>query len=311
MHGTTRHGQRGPGSRREATGTPMYWGWSPDSGRMEMMDLRRYVDSLRAGYDRSLEDLYQRMSALSGAFGGGAPWMPAAGTAPGRRRHGSHGPGCCDDDADEPDGGCGHGHHHGRHRHGQGCGHHHRKERDCADDDDCRCECCIVDADIVVYARCGEVRVVPIEIDNDTRKDREDVELEVSGFRSGGGRELPWKAAITPPGPLTIKGCSTARLELLVAVVCPSAPSSDDPAAGPKAAKEPARPSSVAAGAPADQLVRLATNVRHTGAVDSCTVGYLTVRVGGCLVRPIVVAVAVLPDDCGAYSAPCSCGDCC
>jgi hypothetical protein len=40
-------------------------------------------------------------------------------------------------------------------------------------------------------------------------------------------------------------------------------------------------------------------------------VGYVTVRVGGCLVRPIVVAVAVLPDDCGAYTAACSCGDCC
>jgi len=353
MQGTRRHGHRGPGTRREAAGTPMYWGWSPDSGQMEMMDLRRYVDAVRAGYDRALEDLYGRVSALSGAYGAGAPagvpgmapW-PVPGPSAGRR--GRHGGGCCDDADDDGHGehGCGHGHgHHGcGHGHGEGhghhgcgqghgeghghhgedeghghhggghhggCGHHRRHEHGCADDTDCRCECCIVDADIVVYARCGEVRVVPIEIENDTRKDREDVELEVGEFRSGGGQVLAWKAALSPKGPLTIRGCSTARLELLVGVVCARAPVVVNPGKDVKAPKEPARPAASEGGGAVDQLVRLATDVRDTGGVDSCTVGYVTVEVGGCLVRPIVVAVAVLPDDCGAYAASCSCGACC
>ena len=44
--------------------------------------------------------------------------------------------------------------------------------------------------------------------------------------------------------------------------------------------------------------------------VDDCEVGYVTIRVGGCLVRPIVVAIAVLPRDCDAYHASCSCSCC-
>ena len=315
MHGTRRHGHRGSGYRREASAGPVYWGWSPDSGQMEMMDLRRYVDSIRAGYDRALEDLYGRMSAMSETFGGAIPvmgpapfTMPLAGPGPaggrrGRRHghgheHGHGGHGCCGDDEE-------HGHGHRKHDHG-GCG----------DDDDCRCECCIVDADIVVYARCGEVRVIPIEIENETRKDREDVELEVSEFRSGGGRELPWKAALSQKGPLAIRGCDSVKLELLVGVVCGRESTVvgrevDQPKETPREMKE--KKAAVGAEeAPATQLVRMATNVRdRTGGVDSCTVGYVTVRVGGCLVRPIVVAVAVLPDDCGAYTATCSCGDCC
>jgi hypothetical protein len=34
------------------------------------------------------------------------------------------------------------------------------------------------------------------------------------------------------------------------------------------------------------------------------------VRAEGCLVRPLVVAVAVLPNDCGAHRSGCSCGCC-
>lgn len=322
MHGTRRHGHHRPDVRREAPGAPMYWGWSPDSGQMELMDLRRYVDAVRAGYDRALEDLYARMSALAPAYGGPLAGMgplpftvPVAGPAPGPgRRHGrghGHGHGCCGDEGG-----------HGRHGH-DGCGpgchedhRHHGHDHGCGDTHDCRCECCIVDADIVVYARCGEVRVVPIEIENDTRKDREDVELEVSRFRSGGGAELPWKAALTQQGPVTIRGCDTLKVELLVGIVCGRgrAPEPVDPGKDVKpvrgAAKAAATPAANEGGG--DDALALAVNVRdRTGGVDSCTVGYVTVRVGGCLVRPIVVAVAVLPDDCGAYEARCSCGDCC
>jgi hypothetical protein len=49
---------------------------------------------------------------------------------------------------------------------------------------------------------------------------------------------------------------------------------------------------------------------RRGGDVDSCEVGYVTVRLGGCLVRPIVVAIAAVPPACGAYCAGCSCSCC-
>jgi hypothetical protein len=44
----------------------------------------------------------------------------------------------------------------------------------------------------------------------------------------------------------------------------------------------------------------------ESGDVDQCEVGYVTIRLGGCLVSPIVVAIAVLPDSCDSYQAGCS-----
>jgi hypothetical protein len=46
-------------------------------------------------------------------------------------------------------------------------------------------------------------------------------------------------------------------------------------------------------------------------AVDSCVVAYATLRAEGCTIRPLVIAVAVLPNDCGAHHAGCQCGCCC
>lgn len=303
MHGTRSHGQRREGPRRPAGG-PMYWGWSPDSGQMEMMDLRNYVDALRAGYDQALEEMYERMQSLAGLVGAG-PATVEGGRARARRgrdcrgghdHHDHHDPGC---------GGC-----HDEH-HGDGCGHHGDRHHGCGSRHDCRCECCIVDADVVVYARCGEVRVVPIEVRNDTRKDREDVTVEVSGFRTGGGAGLPWEARLAPTGPITIKGCTTASLELLVHVACAGARPSPGKDPAPAKRQAATRAEETGAGAGATLLARAAQERDRTGDVDACVVGYVTVTVGGCLVRPIVVAVAALPDACGTYVTSCSCGSCC
>ena len=46
------------------------------------------------------------------------------------------------------------------------------------------------------------------------------------------------------------------------------------------------------------------------GSVDRCEVAYATLRAEGCSVRPVVLAVALLPDDCDDYRRPCSCGCC-
>ncbi len=49
---------------------------------------------------------------------------------------------------------------------------------------------------------------------------------------------------------------------------------------------------------------------RRFGDVDECVVGYFTVRLGGCVTRPIVVAVAALPVSCDSYRTGCACGRC-
>ena len=44
--------------------------------------------------------------------------------------------------------------------------------------------------------------------------------------------------------------------------------------------------------------------------VDECTVLYADLRVEGCGIRPIRIALALLPRDCYAYEAECDCGCC-
>jgi hypothetical protein len=82
-----------------------------------------------------------------------------------------------------------------------------------------------------------------------------------------------------------------------VEVRCDPVGGANEPGVAPKggANKERASAAAVDAGA---------------GSVDRCEVGYATLRADGCIVRPIVLAVAVLPDDCDAYRRPCSCGCC-
>ena len=299
------------------TGAPVYWGWSHANQRMEMMDLPSYLDSFRMGYEQALSDLQQRMQAMASSMvpGSGAttPPMPQAwGTgwtgaapapwgAPGRH---------------------GHRHHHGHHGHHRDCGCEEHREHDCGcrdfdcDDDDCRCECCIDDADIVIYARCGETRVIPIEIDNDSRRERDNVTLELSDVRSSGGRKLDWPARLDQQGPLTLEPCSRTKLELLVHVACedPNPPTNteDSPAAGGKRAAKDAPVKSLPSDTAEEAVrTRLLTDIRSTGNVDRCEVGYVTLRLGGCLVRPIVVAIAVLPNECGSFRTGCQCSCCC
>jgi hypothetical protein len=213
---------------------------------------------------------------------------------------------------------CDCGRHRHRNGHDRGCGGHgHRNERDCGcgcrPQPGCRCECCIQDADIVVYAHCGEVRVVPMEIENDTRKVREDVTVDVTEIRTAGGRTLPWQTLVTPEGPLTLEPCSTTKLEILVHIVCGEADDESRQATEPAlAAAEKKRPGKTEQQpSHPDMVNRTLTSGRGAGDLDECVVGYLTVRLGGCVTRPIVVAIAALPDSCDSYRTGCSRSCCC
>lgn len=333
MYRTTAQRHYQPCAVGPPAGPKPYWGWSHRNQRMEFMDFPSYLDSVRQGYDTAYGGLVTGLQQLgwpAGAVPG--PYAPSAGPVtmlPGRwepgawheRRHGHHrhrwhgagegdrrGCGC----------GCGHGRDRDcecrRDRECRECEHGHGHDRECRDcEHGCgrcgsRCDCCVVDADIVVYGHCGEVRVVPIEIDNDSRKARENVEIQVSEVRSGGGRELAWPVLIQPQGPLTLEPCRTTRLELLVHITCGEASraasdGNEDAASHQDAAAEQE--------APADAFAALAAQREHGFDVERCEVGYTTVRLEGCLVRPIVVAIAALPLGCESYRVGCSCSCCC
>ena len=66
-------------------GAPMYYGWSHDDARMQMMDLPQYLDSFRLGYERALEDLQGQLASLTQTY------MPVAGTHRRHRRNGRPG----------------------------------------------------------------------------------------------------------------------------------------------------------------------------------------------------------------------------
>lgn len=330
MHGTTAHRQHRAHAESAPYTSRPYWGWSHNNQRMEFMDLPSYVGSVQQGYDAAFGDLVARMQqagAPAVAAGQAAAQFPAPGPWPVRGDHGHHEHGH-HDHCDHDDGHHEHGHHehghrgHGCHEHGphrtgrcecedredecwhdrecRGCEHDRRREHDGCRGHDCRCDCCIVDADIILYAHCGEVRVVPIEVANDTRKVRENVDVQVSEVRSAGGTVLAWHTVMRPEGPLTLEPCSRTRLELMVYVAC----GSDQGKASPD---QPA----TAEDAPSDVLSALAAQREPGSDVDRCEVGYVTIRLGGCLVRPIVVAIAALPLACDSYRTGCSCSCCC
>lgn len=297
-----------------------YLGWSHRNSRPEMMDLSGYLDSLRQGYDSVREAYGSMFTAIAGLS------QPGQSSAP--RRPGANRSGCgCDDvhrhGHDRRCCGCGDEHEHGHNQSGCGCSDEHDHEHDhghdrrsCGSEPSCRCQCCIEDADIVVYAHCGELRVVPIEIDNDTRKVREDVSLEISDVRTAGGRQLRWRVVATTEGPLTLDACSTTKIEILVHVVCDD--DGDDAQAQGQKAEEQKAQSQKAEGQATEnqqdqtQFLELTLGARlgaHAMDVDECVVGYFTVRLGGCLTRPIVVAIAALPAACDSYRTGCAC--CC
>jgi hypothetical protein len=151
--------------------------------------------------------------------------------------------------------------------------HHHDDDCGCAPDS-CHCSCCIGDADLVVYARLGEQRVVPITIENSRRRERS-IDLELSEWATHGGRSVDLQAAVDPAEPFELGPCQERAVMLLL----------DLPSRGQGEGEGPSD-------------------------VDDCTVAYADLRVKGCDMRPIRIAVALLPRDCATYVVDCHCGCC-
>jgi hypothetical protein len=156
----------------------------------------------------------------------------------------------------------------------------------CRQDDDCGCSCCIRCADTVEYARCGETRKIPITFENDSRRERQ-VTVEMGSFLTDGGQQLPWKVSLPESETtFTLPPCGEKTVSITVTIDC-----------GQTATDNPNNPTGVAVGTRGSVL-------------ESCQVGYATIKADGCLIRPLIIAVAVLPDRCGAHKFGCLCGCC-
>lgn len=159
-----------------------------------------------------------------------------------------------------------------------------RRDCECEDDDcdpcepdDCHCRCCIGDADLVVYARAGERRVVPVVISNCRRRERE-VNLELSQWTTRGGKPTQVTGQIVGQPKFTLEPCGDHTVLIVI-----NAAVGDDPTGGTP-----------------DRLPD----------VDECLVLYADLRVEGCDIRPIRIALALLPFDCGAFEVDCGCTCC-
>jgi len=260
MNATYSDSARGRSDRDPAA---VYYGYCGRTNRYRMMDLPDYLSNMQQGVSKWVSDasaLYQDAAARG--------YAGPAGRGLGRSRHAGTDCGC----------GCGGG---------CGCG---------SACDDGHCECRVCDADVLVHARCGEVRRIPVTFENDTRRERA-VTLTLDSFKTAGGRDLKWAAQLSETT-FTLRGCDEHTVTVAVQVRC------DTPDTAPTPV-DPTNPS-VGGAPPAGTAV----NTPRVGSVEHCEVAYATLRADGCLIRPVVLAVAVLPDDCDAYRRPCGCGCC-
>ena len=217
----------------------------------------------------------RHMRQRPGRMGGpsaGAPFFgwgnmqPTGSFVRGSQHHAGCGCGCHDHGADR---GC-----------GCGCGCGGKSKAGRCRQDDCHCRCCIGDdIDLVVYSRVGERRVVPITISNERRRER-DVTLELSAFKSKGGRDVPVTGSIVGDTTFALAPCEERAVTILVESSDPASPATD-------------------------------VNTPPSTDVDDCLVAVADLRVEGCDIRcPIGLAVVLLPLDCETFDVTCGCGCC-
>jgi hypothetical protein len=174
--------------------------------------------------------------------------------------------------------------------------------------DPCNCKCCVTDADLVIEGRVGERRIVPIVIENRWRRERE-IELDLSDF-SKVTDAVTITADILGPKTFTLAPCGQQEVVLVVNYTtaglnpqpAPNPTLNTNNAAGKAAAAAAAREANANATIPPD---------RKIPDVDRCIVAYADLRVKGCDLRSIRIAVAVLPRTCEPFVVDCGCACCC
>lgn len=185
----------------------------------------------------------------------------------------------------------------------------------CCQPDPCGCRCCIADCDLLVEARIGERRIVPITIQNQWRRAR-DIDLELSSWTKLTDTLLV-RGEVLTPDKFTLPPCGEAQVVLgltIGAAVTPKVdPQQPPPPAKPKDTAKPAAGATAtqASGQASDRVVIVGDRAeRVLPDVDHCAVSYADLRIAGCDLRSIRIAVAVLPRDCDAYVVDCCCSCC-
>lgn len=192
------------------------------------------------------------------------------------------------------------GHHHRQHHHP----HHHKHDSCChpcetCGGHECHCTCCIGDADLVIYSRLGEARLVPVFIENSRRRERE-IKLELSDWTSRRGSKLDIQAqSFLQPTEFTLGACEEQEVILLVRAI----PEQEAPL------KEAVFRAAVFVDLEKERKIATREPI-DVPDVDECTVLYADLRVEGCDIRPIRIALAILPRDCGAFEIECGCSCC-
>ena len=235
---------------------------------------------------------------VPGSTGGPEKARAGQGATKGRHDHG------CDchqghrqDHGPDHEHGCGGGQE-GCHAHDHGAARPQRCGGGCGDP----CRCCVPDADVVIHARVGEVRVVPFHLRNAWRRERP-VSLEVGPWHGCDGDGLTVRALLEEES-IVLAPCEDRVVRLLVAV----RPSSTD---GQNDGADAGSTDGQNAGSTYGQNAGHSANLgRIGGDVEGCATAYADVRFEGCA-RPQRVAVVVLPAECDAVDVGCDCGCCC
>jgi hypothetical protein len=181
----------------------------------------------------------------------------------------------------------------------------HEKHCDCCsrcEPDDCHCRCCVVNADLVVYARVGELRILPITIENHIRRERE-VELQLSDWTTHSKEAIKVAARLASESKFTLKACEERSITVMIRA---TADLTRD-ATTPKTDKQASDTEKTIS----EDDAYLDRQGRQLADVGECTVYYADLRVLGCDIRPIRIALAILPRDCGDYRVDCQRGCCC
>jgi hypothetical protein len=152
--------------------------------------------------------------------------------------------------------------------------------RRCAPDS-CECYCCIGDVDFAVYSRVGEQRVIPINVENERRREKQ-ITLDLSGWTTRGGKDAPVDTVLLEPKTFTLASCGEQKVTLIV-----------------KVGKDRQD------GDATDDVSR-----RTPPDIDECVVVTADLRLTGCDHRPIRIAVAILPRHCDPYTVTCGCTCC-
>lgn len=171
------------------------------------------------------------------------------------------------------------------------------------------CACTPCDADLVVKGYVGELRVFPITVENPRHSERT-ITAHMSPWTTSDGRKVELPTQVIPPQ-LTLKPCEEKTIAVAVRLglsqkglkEAGSAEELDtqglhleDAVSQTQGATEKPEVNT--------QLSRVLTDI------SACQVLYADLSLEGCSIRPIRLAVVLLPRRCNAYPARCGCGCC-